>query len=129
MSARRTKKERTPSVTNVIIFFLELINTIKIFHWTTASYAQHKASDELVAALQEHTDSFIEKLIARGPAAARRTVPKSITLKVGAGGNIGNYISSAKRRVAAMSGGADLESIRDDIVADLSQFEYLLSLR
>ena len=43
-----------------ILCFLELLNTIKIYHWSTLSYPTHKATDELHDKLSELVDSFIE---------------------------------------------------------------------
>ena len=43
-----------------ILCFLELLNTIKIYHWSTLSYSTHKATDELHTTLSKLVDSFIE---------------------------------------------------------------------
>jgi DNA-binding ferritin-like protein len=47
-----------------ILRFLEMLNTIKIYHWSTLSYPTHKATDELHSKMSELVDSFIEKYIA-----------------------------------------------------------------
>ena len=44
-----------------ILRFLEILNTIKIYHWSTLSYPTHKATDELHEKMSELVDSFIEK--------------------------------------------------------------------
>ena len=43
--------------------FLEMLNTIKLFHWKTYSYATHKATDDLYAKLGDNIDKFIEFLL------------------------------------------------------------------
>jgi hypothetical protein len=48
----------------LILQFLEMLNTIKIFHWSTLSYPSHKATDELHSNMSKLVDSFIEKYIA-----------------------------------------------------------------
>jgi hypothetical protein len=56
--------ERKPGCVNDIadhiLCFLELLNTIKIYHWSTLSYSTHKATDELHTTLSKLVDSFIE---------------------------------------------------------------------
>jgi len=61
--ARKTlKREHTRSFkkSHIIRVFLEMLNVIKIYHWKTRSYAQHKATDELYGRLNENIDKFIE---------------------------------------------------------------------
>ena len=45
----------------IVIKFLEMLNTIKLYHWKTFSFAQHKATDELYAKLNENIDNFINE--------------------------------------------------------------------
>ena len=62
-----------------ILCFLELLNTIKIYHWSTLSYPTHKATDELHGKLSDLVDSFIEIYIghcARGGRGAGAGVPR-----------------------------------------------------
>lgn len=47
-----------------ILRFMEMLNTIKIYHWSTLSYPTHKATDKLHEKMSELVDSFIEKYIA-----------------------------------------------------------------
>lgn len=41
-------------------YFLGLLGQIKVFHWTTMSYSNHKALDDLHKNLSEFVDEFIE---------------------------------------------------------------------
>ena len=45
--------------------FFEILHAIKLYHWKTKSYSQHKATDELYANLNENVDKFIEVLTER----------------------------------------------------------------
>jgi hypothetical protein len=45
---------------DVIPIFFHMLMNIKIFHWNTFSFAQHKATDELHGELQTLIDQFIE---------------------------------------------------------------------
>ena len=50
---------------NVVCKFLEMLNTIKVYHWKTHSYATHKATDELYASLGGNIDKFVEILLGK----------------------------------------------------------------
>jgi hypothetical protein len=54
---------RSLDVSVLILAFMEMLNTIKIYHWSTLSYPSHKATDELHSKMSELTDSFIEQYI------------------------------------------------------------------
>ncbi len=73
-----------------ILSFLELLNTIKIYHWSTLSFATHKATDELHEKLSELVDSFIEIYIGhcsrRGSAGAGADAGADAGAGAGAGG-------------------------------------------
>jgi len=61
------KRGRVNSSSNAgdfILRFMEMLNTIKIYHWSTLSYPIHKATDNLHEKMSELVDSFIEKYIA-----------------------------------------------------------------
>jgi hypothetical protein len=129
-----------------ILCFLELLNTIKIYHWSTLSYPTHKATDELHGKLSELVDSFIEIYIghcARGGQGADAGVPRfrfksekdaSIEFcecKTQAAfckvldDNIVHLEGLTKR----LNGHTDLVNIRDEMVGALAQALYLLRLK
>jgi len=129
-----------------ILCFLELLNTIKIYHWSTLSYPTHKATDELHGKLSELVDSFIEIYIghcARGGRGADAGVPRfrfksekdaSIEFcecKTQAAfckvldDNIVHLEGLTKR----LNGHTDLVNIRDEMVGALAQALYLLRLK
>ena len=49
----------------VVVKFLEILNTIKLFHWKTHSYATHKATDELYSKINDNVDTFVEVLLGK----------------------------------------------------------------
>ena len=132
----------------LIRYFLELLNTIKIYHWSTLSYPTHKATDELHTKLSELVDSFIEIYI--GHCSRRRGQGKDVPVfqvKNSRRGkssltsiafiksldsfckfldeNIGNLNGLTKK----LDGYTDLVNIRDEMVAALAQTLYLLRLK
>jgi hypothetical protein len=131
-----------------ILCFLELLNTIKIYHWSTLSYPTHKATDELHGKLSELVDSFIEIYIghcARGGrgAGAGAGVPvfkfkseKDASIefceckspdafcKV-----LDDNIVHLEGLTERLNGYTDLMNIRDEMVGALAQALYLLRLK
>uniref|UniRef100_A0A6C0D2Y7 Uncharacterized protein n=1 Tax=viral metagenome TaxID=1070528 RepID=A0A6C0D2Y7_9ZZZZ len=61
-SVQRTNTQNS----HLVKVFFEMLNMVKLYHWKTRSYAQHKATDELYAKLNEHIDKFIEILLGKG---------------------------------------------------------------
>ena len=46
-------------------YFLGLLGQIKVFHWATMSYPQHKALDDLHSSLSSNVDELIEVYIGK----------------------------------------------------------------
>ena len=128
-----------------ILRFMEMLNTIKIYHWSTLSYPTHKATDELHEKLSELVDSFIEKYIGH---LSRRSEGGSSTtgvpvFKKGAAAAVGfcecksleifckkldEYISYMEGLTQRLDGYTDLVNIRDEMVGAMAQALYLLRL-
>jgi hypothetical protein len=122
----------------VIPKFLEMINTIKIYHWKTSSYATHKATDQLFADLNTKTDEFVEVLLGKSEINRDKVLVfsgaciKSFSSNVECRRIIEGYKAflldlPANKNFKAMSN-VDLLTIRDEIMALLNQFLYLLTL-
>jgi hypothetical protein len=118
--------------------FLEMLNTIKLYHWKTYSYPAHKATDDLYSKLGESTDKFIEVLL--GKAQNRINLLGSKTLRLRDMKSpeefkriIGEYKSylvnlNSNKAMKSMSN-TDLFNIRDEILGDLNQFLYLYTFK
>jgi hypothetical protein len=129
----------------LIVKFLVMTNMIKLFHWKTHNYAAHKASDELFSAFNGHMDKFVEVLL--GKMNGKRinlTRVNSIPLidfpiDSSFNENMVNEITSFKSYLVDLEKielldtpdmtNVDLWTIRDEILASLNQFLYLLSLK
>ena len=46
----------------VAMIFLSFRDQLKLYHWTTNSYARHKAADKLVGTITDQMDRFMETL-------------------------------------------------------------------
>ena len=121
----------------VTIKFLEMLIMIKLFHWKTFDYATHKASDELYSSLNGNVDKFIEVLL--GKTGLRTDLLKATHLKMIDLSNneelkekilgFKKYLVDLKdNKFMKMVENTDLYNIRDEILSDLNQFLYLLTL-
>ena len=110
-----------------------VLNIIKLYHWKTRSYAKHQATDELYEKLNKHIDKFIEVLIGKDERRIKM-LEKKINLIYPENTidfkhriyeyrdflmNIDNCFNKKKD--------TDLLNIRDEILADINQFLYLMT--
>jgi len=116
-----TKKNNS---TSIVFTFLEFINVVKLYHWNTRSYSEHKATDELHDSLSKHIDKFVEVMLGnkRLP-----NINKKITLFNTNHPNFVKKVNEFKSFLLKMNTTPDLMNIRDEILADINQFIYLLS--
>jgi hypothetical protein len=124
-----------------ILRFLEMLNTIKIYHWSTLSYPTHKATDELHSKMSELVDSFIEIYIGhvsrRGGAGAGVPVFKRGATAVSFcecksldvfRNKLDSYVIFMEGLTERLNGYTDLVNIRDEMVGAVAQALYLLRL-
>jgi hypothetical protein len=118
--------------------FLQMLNTVKLYHWKTTSYSQHKATDELYSELNSSIDSFVEIMLGKNGTRVNLTGTKSIPLL--------DYteLSGFKKEVELYKTflinmdndpnlksniNTDLMNVRDEILGHLNQFTYLLTFK
>ena len=126
----------------VILKMIEMLNTVKLFHWHTCSYPTHKATDELYGTLNDSVDSFVEVML--GKASGKRS-PQRFDLTHTRCVDLCDFketdIESFKMKMeeyktylvdlAHLFKGAqhsDLMNIRDEMLAALNKTSYLLTL-
>ena len=119
--------------------FLVLLNTVKLFHWKTTSFAAHKASDELYSSLNSNIDKFVEVLLGKLNGERVQLVSvHQIPLIDFPNQNfsfIKSEIEKYKRYLVDLDNNSflkkmanpDLYTIRDEILGSLNQFLYLLT--
>jgi hypothetical protein len=122
----------------VVVNFLEVLNMIKLYHWKTHSYAIHKATDDLNKRLHGNVDSFIEVLLGKRGDRVNLTNKKSISLKdYSSVGEFKRELEKFKSYLVGLDNCAalksmansDLYNIRDEMLADVNQFLYLLTFK
>ena len=119
--------------------FLCMLNTIKIYHWNTDHYATHKATDQLYGDLNEKVDTFVETMLGKESVATRHKVLKINSLKMSTYKSNKDFRKETESYKSFLIGltnnklfntpqNSDLMNMRDDILASLNQFLYLLTL-
>ena len=116
----------------IIMFFFELQMNVKLYHWTTDSYSNHKATDKLLDNLSDLIDSFVEKYMG----AFSRPVMKSgssipiqnmtNTKYVKLLKQAQDYLRGDLEKVIAKN--SELMNIRDEMIAELDQGLYFATL-
>jgi DNA-binding ferritin-like protein len=137
-----TRKNRPISVQKfeqeIVIKYLSLLNTVKIYHWKTHSYASHKATDELYSKLNKDIDHFVEVLLGKIGNRVDLTKVKSIPIhdftsleqmKKEVVSFKSYLVNLDSNKVMRSMSNSDLFNIRDEILADLNQFLYLLTFK
>lgn len=116
----------------MVTMFLRMLNTVKLFHWKTHNFAQHKATDELYSNLNATIDSFVEIMLGKTGGRVNLTGTKSLPLLDC------SDVSSFKREVEMYKNylinmqlnsnkNSDLLNTRDEMLGHLNQFTYLLT--
>lgn len=120
-------------MTDYVTFFFELSNNTKLYHWMTASFARHKASDELFASITELSDRFMETFMGKYGRPKQATAT-TLALKCFTDKSIVQYL---KNCIAYLEGDfakplnkedTDLINIRDEILGKIKQTLYLFTL-
>lgn len=128
--------------TDIVSTFMTVLMTIKLYHWNTCNYAQHKATDELYDELNTHTDKFVESALGNNKLSVfnmQQRWKKELNLRIpilsmttqdkfmDCMHNFLQFLNVTLEK--KYRGQNDLLSIRDEIVTDVHKFLYLLSLK
>lgn len=125
------------SENEIILKFIQMLNIIKIYHWKTLSYPQHKATDELYESFNGRMDEFVETMLGKTGKRFNLSSVKHIPFYDYT--NVVKFkqcIEIFKQYLVNMSNApyfknpenSDLLNIRDEILGDLNKFTYLLTL-
>lgn len=118
---------------HIVKIFLEMLNMIKLYHWRTKSYSQHKATDELYSKLNEHIDKFVEVLLGKDQSRVKMMESRIDLLDIDNTRDLKERIFEYRDFLTDMNiyfdtkRDSDLLNIRDEILGDLNQFLYLLT--
>jgi len=118
-----------------IQFFFAMREQIKIYHWQTSLYARHKATDDVLGALDESIDKYVE--VYMGKYGRPRMTGKTSVIHVK---NMGEKeaVTFVKKCIRTLievvpkglgPEDTDLVNIRDEMLAELNQLLYLFTLQ
>lgn len=122
------------TIERLIERFLSFQQQIRLYHWTTRSYARHVASGTLYESLDKKIDQFIETL------QGRHTI-KNVSLKMQLESMTDKEIVKELHRFCEflakdieemldeLSISSDLKNIRDEMISLTQQTVYLFSLK
>ena len=136
-NSRSTKKLKPCIKENksiVVENFMEMLNTIKLYHWNTHSFSQHKATDELHERLSSHVDKFVEVLLGKKSDRIKTINSKIPIINAKTTNTFRDQIYQYREYLIQMdkcldkTKDTDLLNIRDEILGDINQFLYLLTL-
>ena len=113
------------------------MNVVKIYHWKTLSYPTHKATDGLYEELNGTIDQFVEVLLGKTGNSRSILNIKPINVTSQSDQQLLKFVEDCKKKLNNLTSlstvvkdtDTDLLNIRDEILASLNKFTYLLTLK
>ena len=117
-----------------INFFFSMREQIKVYHWQTNQFARHKATDDVLAALDGSIDTYVE--VYMGKYGRPKITASTNTVKIQ---NMADKTAAKfiKACIAYLEGplvkrlkpaDTDLINVRDEMLAELNKLLYLYTL-
>ena len=113
--------------------FLGILNIVKLYHWKTFSYAQHKATDELYSSLNDHMDKFVEIMLGKDDSRLENLSKHLELLNTSSKSEFKDRIYKYRDFLVKLNSmldkefDSDLLNVRDELLGDINQFLYLLT--
>ena len=130
-TAKHRRREHFSS--NLVSTLLEMLMTVKMYHWRTASYAQHKATDELYEKLNKNIDTFVEVFLGKSESRIQEMDQRLPLYNFHKEGEFKKKIYEYRRMLQDMNKtfspqtDSDLLTIRDELLINVNQFLYLMT--
>jgi hypothetical protein len=118
-----------------INFFFSMREQIKVYHWQTYQFARHKATDEVIEALDGSIDTYVE--VYMGKYGRPKITGSTNTVKIQnmADKTAAKFITTC---IAYLQGplvkrlkpsDTDLINVRDEMLSELNKLLYLYTLK
>lgn len=120
---------------DLITTFMEMLTMIKLYHWNTHSFAQHKATDEIHDRITENVDKFVEVLLGKDESRLNHLQEKIRAIRSKNTGDFKARLYEYRECMIRLTDcfdarrDTDLLNIRDEILGDLNQLLYLFTLQ
>jgi len=142
IKSRRNKTKKTKLAGNVsnaqksrlVKTFFEILHTIKLYHWKTKSFSQHKGTDELHEKLAQQTDRFVEVLLGKTSSRIDMVEHKITLYDFDNKQDFKHKLFEFRqflidlREVFPSKRDTDLMTIKDEMLESVNQFLYILTL-
>lgn len=145
----RRRSNHNCKQTYIVQTLLQMLRVVKLHHWNTKSYSQHKATDELYERMNEKMDRFAEvymgkdrKRVISWNEHMHRMYPGGVEKGDFERDRVNREKGDFEQNVHIFREflinldrcldprrDSDLLNIRDDLLADVNQFLYLYALR
>lgn len=137
----RKNKGSHASKRHIITKMLEILVTVKLYHWNTLTFSVHKATDDLYGQLNTLMDQFVEVLLGKHNNVSEKNKHEILSIKTL---HMKNYkdnglfkkaIDDFKKYLIGLNlvfshiENSDLLNIRDELLAVLNKVSYLLTLK
>jgi DNA-binding ferritin-like protein len=120
---------------NIVTKLLTFQNQIKILHWQTTSFSEHKALDGIYEDLEASIDEFVEKFMGKyGRIVSKDSFNLSLLnysalSPVDLMSQIESYLIEELPTMVDSAKDTDLLNVRDDMLGAVHQTQYLLTLK
>jgi len=116
----------------VVLLSLGVLNTLKVYHWRSKTYKEHKISDDLYDELQTHIDDLVENVLGMEKRHLSMRGTQTITINTAVTKKaIRKYLTNYKHALIQFSELKNASSVNntvDEILVKVNQFLYLLNL-
>ena len=132
-TAKRERKTQFSS--KLVSTLLEMLMTVKMYHWRTTSYAQHKATDELYENLNKNIDRFVEVFLGKSESRIQQADQMLPLFNYQQEENFKKKMHEYRKMLHKLNDvfstdtDSDLLTIRDELLINVNQFLYLMTFR
>jgi hypothetical protein len=118
-----------------INFFFSLREQIKLYHWQTYQFARHKATDDVLDALDKSIDTYVEIYMGKYGRPKMTASTNTVRVQNMADKTAAKFITTC---IAYLQGpmvkrlkptDTDLINVRDEMLAELNKLLYLYTLK
>jgi hypothetical protein len=131
----RCSSATLPQKSHIVKTMMEMLNTVKLYHWKTHSYAEHKATDELYERLNRNMDKFVEVYLGKDGSRIEKWDKKMDVIQHDTHADFKTSLLVYRdflihlTQCFSTSKDSDLLNIRDEILGDINQFLYLFTFK
>lgn len=114
-----------------VCMFIQMLNSVRMYHWKTLSYAQHIATDQLYKDLDSKVDEFIETMLGKKNDRIPNFEVKISLINTDSKEKFKKELFKYRDFLINMNNSleskkdADLINIKDEILGHVNQFLYL----